>query len=67
MGPGRRWLPMEARVSTTISNIKGLRAPDGAAIEYEVIGSGEPLVMLHGTFVGVALSPDKRSLPRNTA
>ena len=48
----RSMVPMEAGASTTISHIKGLRAPDGAAIEYEVIGSGEPLVMLHGTFVG---------------
>ena len=34
------------------STVKRLRAPDGAAIEYEILGSGEPLVMLHGTFVG---------------
>jgi pimeloyl-ACP methyl ester carboxylesterase len=32
--------------------VRSIRATDGAALEYEVVGSGPPLVMLHGILAG---------------
>jgi pimeloyl-ACP methyl ester carboxylesterase len=33
-------------------DVRSVRAPDGALLEYEVVGSGPPLVMLHGILSG---------------
>ena len=35
-----------------MSSVHSATAPDGAHLEYEVVGDGEPLVILHGIFAG---------------
>ena len=42
--------------------IKTISATDGVQLEYEVLGTGEPLVMLHGVFAGRGAFSRQREL-----
>ena len=42
--------------------IKTISASDGVQLEYEVLGTGEPLVMLHGVFAGRGAFSRQREL-----
>ena len=42
--------------------IKTIWASDGVQLEYEVLGTGEPLVMLHGVFAGRGAFSRQREL-----
>lgn len=35
-----------------VGQVRSVAAPDGVMIEYEVVGAGEPIALLHGGFVG---------------
>ena len=43
-------------------SIHSATAPDGAHLEYEVVGDGEPLVILHGIFAGRRTFSSQREL-----
>jgi pimeloyl-ACP methyl ester carboxylesterase len=44
-------------------DVRSVRAPDGTLLEYEVVGSGPPLVMLHGILSGrFSFSRQRRDL-----
>jgi pimeloyl-ACP methyl ester carboxylesterase len=45
---------MSARLTQRPGEIRSIRTADGARLEYEVVGSGPPLVMLHGILSGRA-------------
>ena len=42
--------------------IKTISATDGVQLEYEVLGEGEPLVILHGVFAGRGAFSRQREL-----
>jgi pimeloyl-ACP methyl ester carboxylesterase len=45
---------MSDRLAQLPGEVRSVRAVDGARLEYEVVGSGPPLVMLHGILSGRA-------------
>jgi 3-oxoadipate enol-lactonase len=45
---GRAMSDQSRRADQKPGEVRSVRAPDGARIEYEVVGTGPPLVMLHG-------------------
>jgi pimeloyl-ACP methyl ester carboxylesterase len=44
--------PLRADTEPPPATLRDIRAQDGARLEYEVLGEGPPLVLLHGYFAG---------------
>lgn len=52
---------MSGRLEQRPGELRSVRAADGPSLEYEVVGSGPPLVMLHGILAGRSSFSRQRS------